>query len=189
MCVVCGRYSLLVNYFFLTILVFGCGVSRQQRMQKLTAPPQNQTDQIAQVATILRSMPEWLQLPRKGSDIISSLTSISHFPTEVIRAAEFSYLNSATSEDDSVKWDKLMLTHRYIFAVPARVRPEDVRFFGGWGRTGSESTLNLLWPFEEKQDGSLHLRWLPSGYLGPDYRALDEFDYFSKRFGRRAAAR
>ena len=84
---------------------------------------------------------------------------------------------------------KLWVLNRYIFDVPAKSKLQDARFFGGFlGVPHDEKDVNLLWPLGTTLNGKLALVGVyRGGYMGDDFQAVDEFDYFDKRFGRRAS--
>lgn len=80
---------------------------------------------------------------------------------------------------------KLFVLNRYIFKVPAKSKLGEPGF-GGWiGIPHDETEINELWPFAVRTDGRLELIGEFGGYNGDDFQAVEEFDYFNQRFGRR----
>jgi hypothetical protein len=81
---------------------------------------------------------------------------------------------------------KLFLLNRYVFDVPQWVPREQSVAFGAWmGIPEEDSRINVLWPLAVNGAGHLELAGRNIGYLGADFRALDEFDYFAKQYGPR----
>ncbi|MFT4177159.1 MAG: hypothetical protein QM627_10950 [Luteolibacter sp.] len=81
----------------------------------------------------------------------------------------------------------LYIFNRVYCRVPDEVPRESWKFFGGWiAVPGTEEKVGALWPLKENGQGELELVFPNAGgYAGPSYRAVEEFDYFYKRFGKR----
>jgi len=142
--------------------------------------------QVAQAIKLFINMPAWLEAPRMPTELASSLEMLSLCTTDALRAAEVAYLSN--SGDKYAKLEKLFLVNRCAFAIPSNTELKEARLFGGWLAPLSAPRLTMLWPFREMEDGSLDLFTLHSGYLGPDYTPLEEFDFLQKRFPRRTRA-
>ena len=81
---------------------------------------------------------------------------------------------------------KLFVLNRSIFKVPSQSKLPEARFFGGWiGVPRGEKGVDLLWPLTIRSGGKLELIGDFGGYYGDDFQAVEEFDYFNQRFGRR----
>jgi hypothetical protein len=79
---------------------------------------------------------------------------------------------------------RLYVLNRYAFNVPAHT--SNPRLFGGfWREMGDEMGANELWPLAIDQAEHLRLVGTFLGYTGPPYAGLEEFDYFSHRYGLR----
>jgi hypothetical protein len=122
--------------------------------------------------------------------IIACLGKLARYRTSVLRAAEVEYTKDLTARGAYSQLDDLgvlFLLNRYIFNVPDASPRSEARFFGGWeGVRVTENEVNLLWPLAVGKSGDLELSSTFDGYNGPVFRAVDEFDYFDRRFGRRA---
>jgi hypothetical protein len=80
---------------------------------------------------------------------------------------------------------RLYVLSRYIFNVPERAK-FDSPTFGGWmGVPHNSEEINLLWPLSYDQQGNLALTGQFGGYMGDDYLAIQEFDYFRSAYGAR----
>ncbi len=84
---------------------------------------------------------------------------------------------------------KLYVLLRFYFAVPEYVERSEYRAFGGgWGvPDDGNDRLGVLWPLSV-EDEQLKLTSQFRLFKGADYRPLDEFDHFNKKYGPRKKA-
>ena len=81
---------------------------------------------------------------------------------------------------------KIYVFNRLFCNVPEKSPNEKWKFFGGWaGVSIKNNYVNSLFPLKKLENGKLKLIYSFSGYTGPHYKGLAEFDFLLKRFGRR----
>ena len=83
---------------------------------------------------------------------------------------------------------RLYVLIRFVFDSPTRAPSGMARFGSFHGIPTGEGWVDEQWPWSEL-DGRLTLSSLFKGYFGDEYLALDEFDAFRERFGRRQVAK
>ena len=150
------------------------------------------SDSTSRVVATLNGCPAWSRLSATDKDdrlaILQCLHQLAKEDSVALREGiEIFVANRRSQNDYSVDaMSKLFLLDRYVFAVPAQSELSEARFFGGWiGVPVDGANVNLLWPFEVGAHGQLALVGDFGGYNGDDFQAIEEFDYFSSRFGRR----
>jgi hypothetical protein len=181
-------------YLSLVVLV-GCeprsGPSAGQSSHTSSDKKVGQDDQVERLFKQIRLCPPWTRI--KASDqqskqnVITCLDSIANNDTSRIRKAVERVAHDEDTSNYSVdELSKLFLLNRYLFKVPSKSNMADARFFGGWGGVPhDEEHVDLLWPFAVNSAGKLELTGGFGGYYGDIFEAVDEFDYFNRRFGRR----
>ena len=122
-------------------------------------------------------------------DLLKRIDAVALEDTVVLRDALERYVSKRQAEDNySIgEMGKLFILNRYLFNVPSSSELKQASFFGTLVLRDSENEryVNLLWPLKIENNGKLTLVGEFSGYFGPDFRAVEEFDYFNRRFGRR----
>jgi hypothetical protein len=145
-------------------------------------------------------MPDWSHLAPGEEDrearnrIERSVRDISRYDLKAIRAAEE---RAITLNSPDISEPKLFVLNRYLFDLPRTARRESpaCQAFGGWwlgqpvtgdpaSPSGSDE-MDMLWPWSRSDVGTLELTGWFGGFMGPPYRALEAFDYYNRRFGRR----
>jgi len=141
-----------------------------------------------EILAILESSPAWEEVTAEDSSqaerVSSRLRKISLYDTASIRAAISSYIQNhkkLKTYSPSI-YGRIYLLNRFVFAVPDRKPKDDDLYFASAMWRNSES---YLWPFSLDQAGVISLVGQYPGFLGEGYGALEEFDYFNERFGRR----
>jgi hypothetical protein len=140
-----------------------------------------------ELVAMIENVPPWTVAKPKEKEILSSLATLDAFPTATLRDAVAEYVKrrEAAGHYLLAEMSKVYLVNRFIFKVPER-EGQDVRFFGGWdGVPFTNGVANYMWPLAFGADGSIIMKGRYRGYAGPPYRGLEEFDFFSKRYGRR----
>ena len=118
--------------------------------------------------------------------MLKRIDAVALEDTVVLRDALERYVSKRQAEDNySIgEMGKLFILNRYLFNVPSSSELKQASFFGAWyGVPENERYVNLLWPLKIENNGKLTLVGEFSGYFGPDFRAVEEFDYFHRRFG------
>ena len=161
-----------------------------------TSPRVDQPNQ-ASADTVAREIelcPPWDEL-NKGDDatrgqIMKCLEQIANYDLAVIRQAMEKYMSIKRSQKalDVTAMSRLYVLNRYVFNVPEKASFERSTFGGWMGVPHDSQWINLLWPFSVDEKGKLTLTGQPSGYLGDEYKALQEFDYFNEKYGVRRKA-
>lgn len=140
------------------------------------------------VYQLLKRCPAWTKLaPHQVEDrqrVMDAISQLSEFPPSVLRAAIQRY--SKEVDGGVHEMAVVYLLHRFYFNVPQSARGVP-RVFGSYW-ISNLSRNNELAPLERDGAGNLRLSGDFLGYQGGEYRALDEFDYFRKTFGRRKGA-
>jgi hypothetical protein len=81
---------------------------------------------------------------------------------------------------------KIYIFNRIFCKVPEKSPSDSWKVFGGWlGIETKDENVNSLFPLQEPNEGDLKLVNSFSGYMGPPYQGLAEFDFLIERFGRR----
>jgi len=135
----------------------------------------------------LQEMPVWTNIPPEETidldKILRILHEIDEYHSDVIRKAITVFYKSDASVDDM---GRLLILNKFLFDLPEWIPINSYRSFGGWlGIPEDGDRINLLWPFSQNEDGSLALTKRFLGYMGEAYLALEAFDYYLKRYGRR----
>lgn len=152
---------------------------------------------VAEVAQLIESCPDWISIPIDDSStkerIFECLGKIAQFDYSTIRSGVEKYLAGITLEDANYisKVGRIFLLNRYLFNVLPNTLSNQPRF-GGWiGISGEKNNreVDMLWPLSLDNNRNLVLTGRVVTYLGPPYQALDEFDFFSKKFGLRKLPR
>lgn len=141
------------------------------------------------VAREIGLCPPWSEL-NKGDDatrgqIMKCVEQIASNDLPVIRSAMEKYVSLKSSKKafDVAAMSRLYVLNRYVFDVPEKASFERSTFGGWMGVPHDSQWINLLWPFTVDEKGKLTLIGQFSGYLGEEYQALKEFDYFNEKYG------
>lgn len=154
---------------------------------------------LSELQEALETAPPWALMPekemgRQGSELMEAIQKCALLAESDLRRLVEGYLaahaDSQVAGDEVSAWSKIYVLNRYYFAVPATEERGEVKVFGGWSGMPQEADrLGILWPLEEAPDKSLRITGVLGGYFGPNYRALEEFDFFSTKYGRREERR
>jgi hypothetical protein len=140
-----------------------------------------------EVLKTLESCPAWSDANAGTNEILTRLIPLSKQDTAVLRASVDQFVAKCHSENryDIGNMSKLFVLNRVLFAVPAKEKFSGP-FFGGWeGVPHDEREMNMMWPMSQSNDGELQLTGKYSGYSGDRYLAVQEFDHFLAKYGRR----
>ncbi len=161
----------------------------------LAEPSQAEEDPLNAVLQALEAAPGWALMPaneieQKGAKLMEAMRECAQLPESDLRRLVQRFVaahaDSPISGDEVSAWSKIYVLNRFYFAVPSTEARSEVKIFGGWSGVPQEpDRLGILWPLEEEPDKTLRLAGTLQGYFGPNYRALEEFDFFSKKYGRR----
>ena len=157
----------------------------------LSIPALASDSTVNSVVKMIGACPAWSDL--RASDILSRKASlaclerISHNDPDVIRKSMERYISNKRRRNayDVSSMSRLYVLNRYVFNVPEKAK-FDRPTFGGWmGVPHNSEEINLLWPLSYDQEGKLALTGQFGGYLGDDYLAIQELDYFRSIYGAR----
>lgn len=140
-----------------------------------------------QVVKALESCPAWSDVNADSNKMLATLKNLSTNDTPTLRVAIEKFVARCRSEQryDIGNMSKLFVFNRLLFAVPEREKFSGP-FFGGWeGVPHDKLEMNMLWPLSHGKDAELLLTGKYSGYSGDRYFAVQEFDHFLTKYGRR----
>ncbi len=174
------RVSQVSSILLILTMCFTAGCNDTEGVRQGGASVTNAVDKIvAEIATC----PAWRDAtPDVWNDIIRCNLGLCKHDSNLIRKAMGEYISTLDSQKkyDSSAMSRLFILNRVLFQVPdkdANWRPS-----GGWGGQTADTPL---WPLAQDKDGALRISSMFQGYLGSAFSALEEFDDFSKRYGRR----
>lgn len=144
---------------------------------------------------LLWSAPAWTALEMKSPEcdlLLDATKRLSQMPTTELREFVIVFAKECEDSENRDHWleqvSKVYILNRVAFEVPSQysTRANSNVLFGGWAGPPIENGIaNIRWPLEYLPDGSIKIIGEFGGYMGPTYRALEEFDYFRSRFPRR----
>ena len=138
--------------------------------------------------------PPWTRVTEEDGDanakqeLFMCLDQLAREETPVLRQAFKRYIKTRQAENNYSldESSKLFVINRFLFNVPPSLGIEKAHFCGGWiGRPSRNEQIDTLWPWKLGVSGKLELVGIYHGYIGEEYQALEEFDFFNKHFGRR----
>jgi hypothetical protein len=178
---------------FLTVL-FAIGVG----LSCFTGNRQNDNRSLEmEILRKIDSCAQWSRLTgdvgadKARAQIIKVMNELSKYDLDQLRTVLLMYIQRAQNDKSQDYLDKLsvvFILNRYIFDVPSD-EPFVDPTFGGWlGVPHAQNKINNLWPLSVANE-QLQLTGVFRGYLGPPYRAIDEFDHFKTKYGLRKPLR
>jgi hypothetical protein len=201
--------TLLVFVLIVCVVRGGESVEYKENDTK-TSPEQQDTEvvspEVEEIVRLLEDMPRWPLFPlpdqpeariardaaiRDAMRIQLACQKIAQYDLDTIRTAISTY------DARTPFWksrEKLLFLNKFLFDLPETVRcdsehfPHFVTGWSGMPITGARHNrvAHVRWPWKEGPDGQWYL--IPVHgytYMGSPYRALEMFDYFRKKFGRR----
>lgn len=148
--------------------------------------------EVKQVIEILSSMPSWAdeQVLEVGlfPKIKTDMQLIARQNMETIKEAMMDYINMASKSSEgysTLEMGKLFVLNRYLFNVPQFEKLDRPGFGGFLGIPVENGRVNMLWPLVNEAS-ELVLRYGFKGYSGESYLAMQELQYFQKRYGVRS---
>jgi hypothetical protein len=154
--------------------------------QQKPATPSREASPIETVVELLQSCPAW---SAPGSDpkvIVAHLNPLACLSTPALRAGIEQFVARCTTDKryDIANMSKPFILNRLLFALPDK-EAADVQYFGGWERPLNDTSRDPMWPVSLGADNKLLLTGNYTGYSGHRYLAVQEFDYFLRKYGRR----
>lgn len=144
---------------------------------------------------VLRDMPAWAEVqdadPAKTARIEAAVGQLEQLDDAGLRRVVARYVDDerrAHGELGVPAASRLYVLARYVFAAPAHVvttAATAMRFGAFHGVPNGKGWVDEQWPWSEHA-GKLRLTARFAGYFGDEYLALEEFDAFCQRFGRRS---
>jgi hypothetical protein len=148
------------------------------------------------ISMLLAKTPIWTSIrtddDRTGRLICEALRPLLQRAPEELRAELVKYVDGLRDEnaDKLGALSTIFVLNRMFFDVPQEDRQDSVQFFGGWnGVPSGNGKVNMMWPVGKDKAGNFTLVGHFAGYFGPEYRALEEFDFFWKKYGKRKVPR
>ena len=172
------RYVVIGGILSLGVLSTPSNASDQPGMRR---------DSVSDVVSALESCPAWSDPKASGDAILATLGELSGLSTSVLRAGIERFVTRYRSRNDYDvnNMAKLFVLNRFVFAVPEK-EIYGGPFFGGWqGVPHDQQQMNPMWPLAFAKNGKLQLVGKYSGYSGHPYLAVQEFDHFLVKYGRR----
>jgi hypothetical protein len=175
-------FNIRLAWTILLIGLLGCASNPAEN-----ADLSSETEIVA-ATKLIEACPNWAQIRKSDGGernrIIPILEEVNHYPSVTLRRAMERFQNSTNCGLDGMA--TLFLINRYIFNVPQWVLTNDATQFGGWfGIPEANGKVDMLFPLEAAPSGKLKLTGAHIGYMGAPFQALNEFDWFKRRFGRR----
>lgn len=140
----------------------------------------------------INQAPDWrtIHFPNDGTEgqklIRTLMKYVNYTPEDARELVNRLVISGGTTSNQEIG-GKVYLFNRLYCNVSQYSNRDGWKVFGGWGGVAvNETTINSLYPLEQK-DGGFKLE-LFSGYAGPPYQGLEEFDWLLKRFGQRFKA-
>lgn len=114
---------------------------------------------------------------------MKTLIEIDQYPTDIIRKGITLFYHPDASVEDM---GRLLILNKFLFKLPEWLPEHSCPRFGGWLNIPErDGQINILWPFSRDKNGNMMLTHRFSGYLGEAYMALEAFDYYLNKYGRR----
>ena len=140
---------------------------------------------------VLRDMPAWAEIedpdPAKAAQIETAAAQLDQLDDAALRRVVERYIDEERRSHGELgvpAASRLYVLVRYVFASAARVPTDTARFGAFHGVPSGAGWVDEQWPWSERT-GKLTLTAQFGGYFGEEYLALEEFDAFRHRFGRR----
>lgn len=140
---------------------------------------------------VLHEMPAWAELedldPEQTSRIQTAVRQLATLDDKALRLLVVRYIageRAAHAELGVPAASRLYVLVRFVFDAPRRATAGLARFGAFHGIPTGPGWVDEQWPWSER-NGRLVLSSPFGGYFGDEYLALDEFDAFRARYGRR----
>ena len=144
--------------------------------------------------SVLRAMPAWAEVedlePAAVQRIEAAAGQLAALDDTALRRVVARYIDEerkAHGELGVPAASRLYVLVRFVFAAPARAPGNIARFGAFHGIPTGPGWVDEQWPWSE-QGGRLAVTGRFGGYFGDEYLALDEYDAFRTRYGRRKQA-
>ena len=139
---------------------------------------------------VLRDLPAWSELAdddRAGvTRVETGLAGLAALDDDALRRVVVRYLDEQPASGLGLgAASRLYVLVRYVYAAPARAPGGVARFAAFAGIPHGDGWVDELWPLSLDGGGVPRLTGAFGGYQSEDYLALDEFDAFRSRYGRR----
>lgn len=149
----------------------------------------SRADRVDTAIVEINMAPDWrgIRFPNDGGEtkkLIDALMKHAKATPNEARELVMKLVASGETDHDLEIAGKIYIFNRLYCNVPRHSKRNDWKVFGGWGGiVVDENTINSLYPLVLNK-GEFKLEQF-SGYNGPPFQALDEFDWLFKRFGQR----
>ena len=139
-----------------------------------------------EIITILNKCPYWT-LNNKNNELIilRKINIICKYPYRDIKSAVFEYVKRDDVKYNIDKISIIYLLNRYLFKIPHYVSSKNKRFSSFLWIPISNGCVDEIWPLSIDNRNNFKIIGRFHGYSGPMYSAMEEFDYFSNKYGLR----
>ena len=144
--------------------------------------------EIQTIVNLLSQCPEWngqtVSNSQTNAQVMEQLAKISKFNLIQIREAIEYYAEESKKFDFSYRerMGSVFLLNRYLFNIPPGLQKYKKYFWGVTGAPSNDGEVDWLWPFTKDSKGALLLTGFPIFFRGTEYQALEEFDFFNKKY-------
>ena len=189
-----NNFNLLSKLIFYLVCCLALCMScfaHKQDVHRSSKRDSSEDESVNQVIKLIEACPAWSEISNKNAEssdkVIEYSRKISVYKTRIIRKAIKKFLLANERMDstvpDTTYWSRIYVLNRYLFNVPDKAKIK-TKTFGGWvGIPYTSKEVSMLWPLSYDIKGKLKLTGVYGGYLGHEYLAVEEFDYFYKKYG------
>lgn len=136
-------------------------------------------------------MPAWAESEpsESAARVRDAAAALAALDDEALRRVVSAYIDAERAAHGGLgvpAASRLYVLVRYVFAAPAKAPAGVARFAAFHGIPTGDGWVDEQWPWSVVE-GKLELTGKFGGYFGDDYLALEEFDAFRARYGRRKA--
>jgi hypothetical protein len=159
----------------------------------VSMPAKCDENELQKAAFEISVAPDWRGIPfpndgTTGAKLIDTLSRYTNYSPADARKLVMMLIDAGGDPPDLEVGGKIYIFNRLYCNVPESSKRDDWKIFGGWGGIAVDgNTVNSMYPLV-LSNGKFNLKQF-SGYAGPPYQALEEFDWLFKRFGQRFKAK
>lgn len=170
-------------YFLRDILVTGF------YLLLFSIPAKCDENELQKAVVEINAAPDWRGIPfpsdgTNGARLVNTLLKYKHYSPAKARRLVKMLIDTSGEPLELDVGGKIYIFNRLYSNVPESSTRTEWKVFGGWGGIAvDDNTINSMYPLV-LSNGVFKLEQF-SGYGGPPFQALEEFDWLLKRFGPR----
>lgn len=155
----------------------------------VSMPAKSAENELQKAVVEISAAPDWRRIPfpsngTTAARLVNTLLKYKDYCPEKARILVKMLINTSGKTLDLDVGGKIYIFNRLYINVPESSKRADWKVFGGWGGIAvDDHRINSMYPLV-LSNGEFKLEQF-SGYGGPPYQALEEFDWLLKRFGPR----